>query len=165
MAQLLWNLFLSSFFQVLWVQRIAVPLVLWKRWTALLQEGLLGQIRGAVPRLQRPNHHRPHHGNSIHPLTLISHHIPRSLLTDKLTAWSCDTHSTHIHAGWQTPSPNIYSLPGWCLPPYKHTCRIGVEPVTDPDAFGCFVRLFYRPPVKVGSCCGDTGEQRGSCSE
>lgn len=56
-------------FQMLWVQRISFSLVLWKRWKALLQERLLGQIRRAVPRLQRSNRHRPHYGKRMQRLS------------------------------------------------------------------------------------------------
>lgn len=66
-------------FQMLWVQRIAFSLVLWKRWKAFLQERLLGQIRRAVPRLQRSNRHRPHHGKQMQrlrrPSCLLLQHL------------------------------------------------------------------------------------------
>lgn len=106
--------------QVLRVQRFAVPLVLRKRWTTLLQEGLLGQIRGAVPRLQRPDHHRPHHGKRIPPLTLVSRPPAcffvwwTSSYSSQLwhRAHTCRRTNAHTHTH---TSSCIHSLSGWCV--------------------------------------------------
>lgn len=56
----------------------------------------------------------------------------------------------HMHT--RTPA-SIHWQPHWraCANICTHARRICARPVTDPDAFACFIRLLYRPPVKVGA--------------
>ena len=54
------------------MQSISVALVLWEGGAALLQERLLGTLRGALPWLLRANQHRPHYGKSLMGRSAIS---------------------------------------------------------------------------------------------
>lgn len=128
-------------FQMLWVQRIAFSLVLWKRWKALLQEWLLGQIRRAVPRLQWSNRHRPHHGKQMRRLRR-----PSCLLLQLCVGWHTQNtlHEDLLFALWEYFTECVKSgaadylqqQPCW----YHYIIRTLEFTITSPDNGAC---LFF----------------------
>lgn len=71
---------LNTLSQVLWMWLHSHPLVLWEGRPPLLQERLLGLLRGHVSRLLR-SHHRPHHGECWQVASRLHHSRLFNLLT------------------------------------------------------------------------------------